>query len=84
MSRFFRGDSDSDEESEESSGEEVLQTHKTTRLNRAESSSDEDEAPVKRVVKSVKDKRSEELINAASSLRSELRDENWNAIPQGE
>eukprot|EP01113_Clastostelium_recurvatum_P043155 TRINITY_DN708_c0_g1_i7.p1 TRINITY_DN708_c0_g1~~TRINITY_DN708_c0_g1_i7.p1 ORF type:complete len:1073 (-),score=341.18 TRINITY_DN708_c0_g1_i7:156-3374(-) len=81
MSRFFKGASDSESDSEEdySSEEEVVQKAAPTRVSRVDDSDDEDEV-VKRVVKSAKDKREEEFSSIVSSIREHVSSNEWASL----
>ncbi len=86
MSKFWGGSSDSEEEefSEEERSEEL-----------SEKSEEEDEAPVldlsdtdtdeeeKRVVRSAKAKRTEEMMKIIGVLNGHIKENDWNAIYNG-
>lgn len=85
-SRFFRGDSDSESESSsESENEEVTQkTSVPTRFSRGTAdSSEESDTETKRVVRSVKEKRLEELNEIAASIKSRIKANEWGFIQAG-
>lgn len=92
MSRFLRkagSDSDSDseseseEESEMSDDEGPKETKKKSRFLRSESEGEDSDEDVKRVVKSAKDKRLEEMEATGKVMENALKINDWVAISNG-
>lgn len=91
MSRFLKsaGDSDSsddssdDDESEMSSDEEEQKKPKVGRFVHGASSDDESDEDVKRVVKSARDKRTDEMEATGKSMDNALKINDWVAISNG-
>ncbi len=92
MSRFLKsaGDSDSDESSDEEesemSSDEEEQAQKKPKLGRfvhGASSDDESDEDVKRVVKSARDKRLDEMEATGKSMENALKINDWVAISTG-
>jgi len=86
MSRFFRGGSDSESESSvtsySSEEEEIIQEKPITaaKARRYEDSDSDSEDDVKRVVKSAKDKRFEELRASVKALENAIKINDWTVI----
>ena len=91
MSRFLRtqGDSSSDESDEEESdeesemSEEAQEEKKKSRFLRTEDDDSESDEDVKRVVKSARDKRLEEMEATGKVMDNALRINDWVAISSG-
>jgi len=86
MSRFFVGGSSSEEESEEerSGGEEEEEQVQKPAARPSKGvdalSSDEELEPKKRVVKSTRDKRFEELTDTVKRIKNAMKINDWNTI----
>ncbi|KAL7751102.1 Translation initiation factor 3 subunit c [Sorochytrium milnesiophthora] len=86
MSRFFKGDSSASSDSDFSSEEEEEQvvqqqpTQKFAKPTRAAASDSDSGDNVKRVVKSSKDKRSDEILQASKAVSSALKQGDWATV----
>lgn len=92
MSRFLRktgsdsssnSDEDSEEESEMSEDEGQKETKKKSRFLRSDSEGEESDEDVKRVVKSARDKRLEEMEATGKVMDNALKINDWVAISNG-
>lgn len=92
MSRFLRktdsgsssdSDNDSEDESEMSDEEGQKETKKKSRFLRSESEGEESDEDVKRVVKSARDKRLDEMEATGKVMDNALKINDWVAISNG-
>lgn len=91
MSRFLRtagsddssSESESDDDEESDSDGEAVPQKKISRFRRDQEEESEDEEDVKRIVKSAKDKRLEEMETTGKAIDNALRINDWIAISNG-
>ncbi len=91
MSRFFTGGSSSEEESDSGSEKEetgemrpgIAVPSKFAAGPGGSSSESEEDEPAKRVVRSARDKRFEELNNIIGQTKNHMKINDWNSIVNG-